>query len=112
MDRPRDNLEDGSLAAILRRELAGLERAFDEDVVALLERRGNVREVAIEPQAVPVRVFLGLVVAIRVAVALSHPHICDRRARRQIPNAGLSAEIPCQLDTIFLHIYLDRKSVV
>src|SRR6266508_6201023 len=74
---PRNNLVHSSGATVLRRELTGLERALHENVVALFVRGGDGGEVAVEHQAVPVRVLLGLIVAVRVAVAFSHPSVRD-----------------------------------
>ena len=55
---PGDDFVHGPGATVLRRELARLERTFNENVVALLVRGGDLGEVAVENQAVPVRVFL------------------------------------------------------
>ena len=79
---------DGSRATVLRCELARLKCPFDENVVALLVQGHDVSEIAVEHQAVPIRVFLRLVIPIRVAIAFSNPDVGNRRSRRKIANDG------------------------
>src|SRR5215471_11074222 len=94
---------DGSGATVLRCELARLKRPFNENVVALLVQGHDVSEVAVKHQAVPVRVFLRLIVAVGVAVALSNPRVRNGRSRGQIANGWLAAKVARQLNSILLH---------
>ena len=84
---------DGSGATVFRCELARLKCPFDKNVVALLVQGHDVSEVAVKHQAVPVRVFLRLIVAVRVAVALSNSRVRNRRSRRKIANGRLAAKV-------------------
>ena len=60
MDTTSNHFVHRPLAAVLWSELPGLERSFDEEIVAFFVRRGDVGEVAVKHQAVPVGVFLRL----------------------------------------------------
>jgi len=88
-----DNFVYRSGATILRCELARLKCPFDENVVALLEQGHDVSEVAVEHQAVPVRVFLRLVIPIRVAIAFSNPNVRNWRSRRKIAYRRTAAKV-------------------
>src|SRR5580698_9513627 len=67
---PHDDFMDDSLHAVtFRRELALLNRPFDEDVVAFFQSHRDARKVAIERQTVPIRVLLRFAVAVLVSVA-------------------------------------------
>src|SRR5215472_7806524 len=67
VDRAHDYFVDGALAPILRSELAHLQRSFNENVVALFIQCRDFCEIAVENQAVPIRVLLGLVVPVGIA---------------------------------------------
>ena len=88
-----DNFVDGSGATVLRCELARLQCPFDENIVALLVQGHDVSEVALEHKAVPVRVFLRLVVPIRIAIAFSNPNVRNWCSRRKIANGWLAAKV-------------------
>src|SRR5215470_15191945 len=93
VDAASDHLVHGSLTSILWRKLACLECPLDEDVVALVEQRCDIGKLAVEHQAVPVGMFLRLVTAIRVTIALRHPDIRDRCAGGKVPHGWFRAEI-------------------
>src|SRR5262245_2197306 len=77
MTMPHDDLIDRPRAAIFRRELTLLDRAFDVQVLALVEGDGDVGEIAVKRQAVPVCVFVPLLVAVLIPIALPKADVSD-----------------------------------
>jgi hypothetical protein len=61
----------------LRRELALLDGAFDENVVSLLEGHRDAGKVTVERQAVPVGVLLRLAIPGLVSVAFTETDVGD-----------------------------------
>ena len=77
---PNDDFMDGPLCSIaFRRELALLDGALDEDIVAFLESHGNARQIAIERQAVPIGLLLRFAVRVLIAVGFPEADVGDRR---------------------------------
>ena len=78
---PNDDFMDDSLRSVaLRRELALLDSAFDEDVVALIEGHGNAGKIAVEGEAVPVGVLLRFAIGVLISVAFAETHVGDGRS--------------------------------
>ena len=103
---PHDDFMDDSLHAVsFRRELALLNRPFDEDVVAFLQSRRDARKVAIERQVVPIRVLLRFAVAVLVSVAFPKTDIRDGCSGRKISERRLGREIADDFETIPLPGY-------
>src|SRR5262249_13635583 len=86
MALPHDDLMHSPLHAVLRRcKLALLDATFHENVVTLLVGQGDISEVPVERQAVPVGVLLCVALAVLVCVRLPKPHIRYRHSRGEIP---------------------------
>jgi hypothetical protein len=87
---PNDNFVNGPLHSVaFWSELALLDGALHEDVVAFGERHGDARKIAVEGQVVPVGVLLRFSIRVLVPVALAESDIGDRRSGRKIPDGGL-----------------------
>jgi hypothetical protein len=95
-----------ALDTIFGRELTLLDAPFDEDVVALVERQRNCRQIAVKREAVPVRVFLGLSIAVFECVAFAYACIRHRRTGRQIADHRLRSQVSRDFYAIFLHTNL------
>ena len=84
-------MDDSLHAVTLRRELALLDRPFDENVVAFLEGGRDARKVAIERQVVPIRVLLRFAVAVLVSVASPRRTFATGVPEGRYLSAGLAA---------------------
>ena len=72
-----DNLMNGSLHSIGRRELPLLQAAFYKQVVSLFAAEGGVRQIVVERQAVPVGVAQRLSVLRCMSVRFAHSNVGD-----------------------------------
>ena len=70
-----NNLSHRPCTAILRRELALLDGSLNIKVAPFFERHGNMRQIAVEAQVVPIRVFLRLLITVLEAVGLAQTRI-------------------------------------
>src|SRR3954449_12218951 len=78
MAMPHDNFVDCPGAAVFRRELALFDRAFDVQVLALVEGDSDVGKIAVKRKAVPVRMFVPLLGAVLIPVALAQAGVGDQ----------------------------------
>jgi len=101
---PHDNFVNNSLDSIsFRSELALLNRAFDKNVISLVECRGDSGKITVKRQVVPVGVLLWFAIRVQVSVALSETDIGDGRSGRKISGGGLSRQIADDFQAVFLH---------
>jgi len=88
MAMPHNDFVDGPQAAILGRKLTLFDRAFDVEVLTLLESEGDIGKIAIELQVMPVGVLLPLLVSVLISVALAQPNVGHRGSGRKVANFG------------------------
>jgi hypothetical protein len=101
-----DHLVHGSGNAVLWRELSLLYCSLNEQVLPLLVGYGQVGELVVKREAVPVRVSLELAVRAAVPVALPQPGIRNPGTRRQVTQFRFSGEVSREFDSVFLQIVI------